>query len=384
MEPGDAKPSWWQKGMRERPNGLIEWRFYVDGPTGAKRVSAYGTTITELKRERARIERRSEAAAENIRLNELLDRYLAYRDEEGYDKRASLDIKSKFQTYVRPKLGRLDLAELCTSWSVIGNHFNELSKQKPNSRTLQQTFDELRRAFRYAIENQWCSINPCENVKRPQYTSRDREPFTVAQVFELLDKARDVTRVMIFFLVTTACRPGEMYGLRVRDLNLLHREVYLRTFVYRDEKGVRREKTTGKTKRAVRTIPLIDPLVDALARYLAAANLGPDDYLFPNEHGGLISENNWRSRIFRPLAIAVGKPDAHPYDLRHTCNSFLADLGVSDEVRAAICGHSEAVNRKVYTHFSQRAKREAMTKLGALFDRNGGTNGGTEEVEAAG
>lgn len=58
---------------------------------------------------------------------------------------------------------------------------------------------------------------------------------------------------------------------------------------------------------------------------------------------------------------------AVPYELRHTASSLLADLGVDAETRAEICGHSEAVNRSVYTKMSLEAKRAAMDKLGPLF-----------------
>jgi hypothetical protein len=65
--------------------------------------------------------------------------------------------------------------------------------------------------------------------------------------------------------------------------------------------------------------------------------------------------------------VAIGKDGAVPYELRHTTNSLLADLGVEVEQRAAICGHSEAVNKAVYTKMSLEANRAAMSKLEGLF-----------------
>lgn len=66
--------------------------------------------------------------------------------------------------------------------------------------------------------------------------------------------------------------------------------------------------------------------------------------LFPNQRGGILRDNNW-----------------------HTANSLLAELGIDAEQGAAICGHSQAVDKAVYTKVSLEVKRAAMDKLAALF-----------------
>ena len=111
-------------------------------------------------------------------------------------------------------------------------------------------------------------------------------------------------------------------------------------FMYRDERGVQQERTSGKSKRAARTVPLIPQLAQLLQRHIAINRLGPDDLVFRGEHGGMMNENYFRSRIFRPLCIAIGKPHARVYNLRHSCSSLLLESGANDETRGAILGHS--------------------------------------------
>jgi hypothetical protein len=43
------------------------------------------------------------------------------------------------------------------------------------------------------------------------------------------------------------------------------------------------------------------------------------------------------------------------------------DMGVPPDIRAEICGHSEAVNLRVYSHARMEAKRSAVSNLDALF-----------------
>jgi integrase len=361
-----ARPRGWKPGMLRRKDGRWHWKFYLDGAPHY----VYAKNPIELAVARTQKERELEVAPERVTLGGLLDNYVLYRDAEGYDKRGTADIKAKFRKYVRDGLGQYTLAELCLKPSLINRHFKEQARKYPGSRALQQTFDELRRCFRYGIKEDLCRKNPCtvESCDRPKYRSPEREPFTVEQVREMIDKAQGQSRVLIAFLAMTGARPGEVYALKTHDLDLLHRQVTFKTFMYRDENGAQQERSSGKSKRSARSCPLIPPLVQILEQHIASAHLGPHDYVFHNQCGEMLHENDWRQRVFQPLSISVGRPDARPYHLRHTCNTFLIELGVPAEVRAAILGHGKAVNLKDYGHVQQEAAGREMAKLAALFD----------------
>ena len=71
--------------------------------------------------------------------------------------------------------------------------------------------------------------------------------------------------------------------------------------------------------------------------YVAADELGAE----PNPE--------WFSDEFHRLAAAAGVPRIRLHDGRHTVNSLMAAAGVPPHIRAAWCGHSEAVNATVWT-----------------------------------
>ena len=362
--------------MRRRKDGRLEWRFYVKTPTGSVQMSAYGKSIADLEQDRERIEQIYEFSPKKITLDQLLARYIASKwADRSIDRRKICDMQSRFERLVSDEIGRMTIGKLCANWAILGDYFEALVQEYPNSYVVQRLFDELSRVFKFGRARQWCTINPMANLERPKYRpTKRRKAFTLEQVLDLLLKSSGRDRVMIAFLVMTALRTwSELSGLRVRDLNLLKKTVKLSTFVHRTENGQPVEKAEipgkprGKNEAAEREVPLVDPLIALLEEYLTVTGLGPDHYLFPNTCGGLLRANNWSRDVWKPLVKAIGRPDAVPYELRHTTNSLLAELGVAAEQRAEICGHSEKVNKYIYTHIGLEAKRSTMSKLGALF-----------------
>lgn len=67
---------------------------------------------------------------------------------------------------------------------------------------------------------------------------------------------------------------------------------------------------------------------------------------------------------FKAAATAIGRPDMHLHDLRHSTASLLAQAGVSLQVIGAILGHSSPQTTARYAHLVEDNKREAMAKLG--------------------
>ena len=68
---------------------------------------------------------------------------------------------------------------------------------------------------------------------------------------------------------------------------------------------------------------------------------------------------------FKTAATAIGRPDMHLHDLRHSTASLLAQAGVSLQVIGAILGHSSPQTTARYAHLVEDNKQEAMAKLGA-------------------
>ena len=60
-------------------------------------------------------------------------------------------------------------------------------------------------------------------------------------------------------------------------------------------------------------------------------------------------------------------PKIRLHDCRHSTNSLIEHLGVSDSIRAQWFGHTLAVNREVYTHSRPEDLAVISGALGGLF-----------------
>jgi len=128
-----------------------------------------------------------------------------------------------------------------------------------------------------------------------------------------------------------------------------------------------------KSERGFRTLPLDEQLADALrslhkrqaAERLAAGQAyEASGYVVTDELGAAPSPE-WFSDEFHRLAATAGVPRIRLHDGRHTVNSLMAAAGVPPHIRAAWCGHTEAVNAAVYTH----ARPEDMAVASAALSR---------------
>jgi integrase len=175
----------------------------------------------------------------------------------------------------------------------------------------------------------------------------------------------------------TTMRGCELRGLRIKDVDLMAREVHVR----------KTKKRTG----GVRDIPLTDDAMHAFARLLERGNaLGatePDHYLFPrwasretrnpdrgNGFDPTRPQGGWRSawRSLRKEAVKRAveeKIDPAPFatvrfhDWRHYCVTALAEGGASDQVLMALAGHLSPTMTRHYAHIRDDAKRRALAAL---------------------
>lgn len=115
---------------------------------------------------------------------------------------------------------------------------------------------------RIAVDDGLIAKNPCKGVKLPRPDDEEIHPLTPEQVHTLLtmldttvlDKAtgeRHPHRNAALYHVALRCGPrqGELLGLRRKDIDLERGELHVRGQMQR---GAR---TSGKTKRAHRTLP---------------------------------------------------------------------------------------------------------------------------------
>lgn len=183
------------------------------------------------------------------------------------------------------------------------------------------------------------------------------EPAAIAAVLDST-KVTQFRKVWLAVLIYTGLRPGEAHGLRIGDLRSEARPRYLSVEqqLKLSRKNVPVRLGTLKTKSSYRLIPVHRDLGARLDAWIASGwrawvgrEPSPADPLLPNQKGVPFRED--RADEFRALLASVGVGTTYkglrltPYAVRHTFSSTAKRVGIPEEDRDYLMGHSARSTR---------------------------------------
>lgn len=221
--------------------------------------------------------------------------------------------------------------------------------------------------FNSAIARGACQINPLRGKSRRSNGRRDLDPLTVDRVTRLADCAQTAhkppfgttMKALVLFAGYTGIRPGELYALEHKDLDVDAGRAMIRRRV----SDGRIDLPKGNRPREIALLP----------EAIAALELLPpraDGLVFRAKRGGRMSEALMSGNYWHPIRVEYGDLDVDLYELRHFCGHHLyVTLDLPSRVVAAQLGHaSPRLVEDLYGHF----------KVGALaeIDRAVGRKGG--------
>ncbi len=145
-------------------------------------------------------------------------------------------------------------------------------------------------------------------------------------------------------MAVTGLRAGEAAGLTVESVDFLKRTLHV------GQQAQRSKIVAPKTKASVRTIPLADRGLMALAEHLRHHPRPDGGLIFLGAQGGVIDSTKLAS-TWRKAADRVGVKTSGTHDLRHRVASDLLERGVSVVAVAALLGHaSPTITLGTYAH----------------------------------
>ena len=220
--------------------------------------------------------------------------------------------------------------------------------------------------FRAAVADRLIPASPCVGIKRPRRVRHQLEQDQILTSEQLLDLAAAVPdryRALVVIGAGAGLRNGEALGLTEARVEFLRRQLRVEEQLIT---APRREPYLGppKTAASVRTIPVPDIVIEALAAHRERYRPGPWGLLFTTELDEPIRRQNF-GRMWRVSVARAGVPAGTRFhDLRHYYASLLIRYGESVKVVQSRLGHASAAETlDTYSHLwpdSEERTRQAV------------------------
>jgi integrase/recombinase XerD len=195
--------------------------------------------------------------------------------------------------------------------------------------------------------------NPAAEVALPRRTRKLPQTLSAGEAERLVEAASGTTpralrdRALVELLYGAGLRVSEAIGLERSGVDL-------------DERAVRVLGKGGKE----RVVPVGRQAVEALRRYLSRGRPYLDrrhrPELFLNARGGALTRSG-AFLILRRLAETAGLEPGrvHPHLLRHSFATHLIEGGADLRSVQEMLGHADLSTTELYTHVSDRRRRDA-------------------------
>lgn len=226
----------------------------------------------------------------------------------------------------------------------------------PSAKTLREAQSLLSAVMERLVREGDIPSNPARGVRPPRDTiSREKVFLTPSQFARLLDHVPAYYQPLVAVLYGTGLRFGEATALTPADVDLEAAQPVIHVTKAWKEGEAGSYLGAPKTRRAVRTVTIPEPLV-AVLREQAAGKAG-SDLLFPGPTGGQMESSSFHRLAWRPAVRAAGlDPAPRVHDLRHSHASALIAAGIPLPVIQRRLGHeSIQTTVDVYGHLAPEA-----------------------------
>jgi integrase len=249
--------------------------------------------------------------------------------------------------FLLPTFGKAALSSIDAL--AVRAWLTSLQAQQLSPSTVAKAYRLLSRILGAAVEAGYLLRNPCTVKGAGQERAPEMRFATVGQVAALAEAVGARYRALVLVAAYGGLRWGELVGLRVKRVDLLHGRVTVAEQVAE----VNGQLIPGppKTEAGRRTVTLPAVAAVALAEHLANfAEPGPEGLVFPAPQGGYLRRSNFRRRWWVPATRAVGVEGLRVHDLRHSAATMALAAGATTRELMERMGHTSPAVALRYQH----------------------------------
>jgi len=355
---------------RTYSNGTVKWRARYPDPKrgGTAQIERLFSTRTEaegwLTKQRGDllVGRHIDPRTGATRFGSLVEAWqAAWLDLEpktrgGYE--------SIINRHLLPEFGERRIGELTPT--VVQAYVTVLAEERA-PKTVRNVHAALRACLANAVRQGYLPSNPAAETRLPRAVKREMLFLTVPELERLADAMpRPEDRLAVLLLGYCGLRVGELWGLRVRDVDMLRGRLHVRQALKevtaREAARVPASQRLGDTlilgptkTHEERSVAVPGSLRDELAAHLAARGQ-PEGFAFLSPQGLPMRHGLWYRRTYKPGVVGLwpvehGLHGLRAHDLRHTCASILVAGGANVKLVSKRLGHASVeITLDRYTH----------------------------------
>jgi integrase len=230
--------------------------------------------------------------------------------------------------------------------------------------TVAKAYRLLHAIFETAAEDRIIARNPCRIAGAGQEESDERAIVPLPVVFKLAETVPVRYRTLILLATFADMRWGELVGLRRENVDLDACEIRItETLAQLDRGGLRPDTPKSRAGRRIVAFPA-EIALEIRWHLERFAEPGPRGFVFVGPKGGQLRRSNFH-RTWEKARTAVGLPDLHFHDLRHTGGTLTATTGATLKELMARLGHSSVRAALIYQHATRDRDQAIAKALGA-------------------
>lgn len=274
------------------------------------------------------------------------------------------------KNHLKPTFGNLDLADIregdVRRWRKERLTAGPGQKRPFGPVTVAKAYRLLHAIMTTAVEDGIIRRNPCRIKGAGQEHSDERPVIPIATLVELLDSVPARYRALLLLATFANLRFGELAGLRRNQVDFDACEVRVNASTSEMDDGRLIDggpKSLAGTRTVAFSVEIVPELADHLERF---AEPKPNGLVFIGPKGGRLRRSNFR-KLWHRARDAVGMPELHFHDLRHTGNTMAASQGASLKELMERMGHSSPRAALIYLHATRERDKKIAAGMGKLF-----------------
>lgn len=219
----------------------------------------------------------------------------------------------------------------------------------------------------FAVKQRRIPFNPVTGFRKLVRSQKEMEFWSQEEARDFLSHVSDKYQqgspdrwayVAYMLALNTGLRAGEIWGLKVSDINDAQKTITVK----RQFNRVSLDFAPTKSKKP-RVVPCNQALLSELRHLIQTSRLSNQDTIFRNEKGKPVCHDNFTDRNFQKDLKSWGGKMIRFHDLRHTATTLLIASGVDIKTVKEICGHSDIATTMNYVHLVSGA----IEKVAATF-----------------